>query len=241
MVKPTVLFVPKSERDTVSEGEQMEAEEMALEAAAGGEEADSCGEDKRGAEMNQNMETAAEEDVETDDELNEAEDYQRWKAREIGRMMIKNRNREATTESMAEPAANSSKRRRFLQKYYHKGAFFQSHSDDQTSAGIADAIYTRDFSSPTGEDKMDKTTLPKVMQVKQFGRRGRTKWTHLLDQDTTVCSPSQFYTNLMLYYVGSSTLRHFVLDQNHEFFSQNSLVGHFDMYPCLRGYRVQVT
>ena len=46
-------------------------------------------------------------------------------------------------------------------------------------------MYVQDFTGATLEDHFDKTILPKVMQVKNFGRSGRTKYTHLVDQDTT--------------------------------------------------------
>ena len=65
---------------------------------------------------------------------------------------------------------------KFMQKYYHRGAFFMEKEEN---------IYTRDYSSATLEDNFDKTVLPKVMQVKNFGRSGRTKYTHLVDQDST--------------------------------------------------------
>ena len=53
-------------------------------------------------------------------------------------------------------------------------------------------MYQRDFSGATLEDQFDKTVLPKVMQVKNFGRSGRTKYTHLVDQDTTKVLVSLF-------------------------------------------------
>lgn len=65
---------------------------------------------------------------------------------------------------------------KFLQKYYHRGAFYMDREDE---------VFKRDFSQATLEDHFDKTILPKVMQVKNFGRSGRTKYTHLVDQDTT--------------------------------------------------------
>merc|ERR1711997_347632 len=65
---------------------------------------------------------------------------------------------------------------KFMQKYYHRGAFYLD--DDE-------AVFKRDVSHATLEDKFDKTVLQKVMQVKNFGRSGRTKYTHLVDQDTT--------------------------------------------------------
>jgi microfibrillar-associated protein 1 len=83
------------------------------------------------------------------------------------------------------PLRQTKQKWKFMQKYYHKGAFFQEGADDVIQSAGKDDIYRRDFAEPTGEDKMDKSILPKVMQVKHFGRSGRTKWTHLVNEDTT--------------------------------------------------------
>ncbi|KAI8892559.1 splicing factor, Prp19-binding domain-containing protein [Globomyces pollinis-pini] len=68
---------------------------------------------------------------------------------------------------------------RFLQKYYHKGAFYVE--DDK----VREALKNSNEAAPTLEDKADKTVLPEILQVKNFGKAGRTKYTHLVDQDTT--------------------------------------------------------
>ncbi len=46
-------------------------------------------------------------------------------------------------------------------------------------------MYKRNVDQPTLEDHVNKAVLPKVMQVKKFGLKGRTKYTHLRDQDTS--------------------------------------------------------
>lgn len=53
----------------------------------------------------------------------------------------------------------------FLQKYYHKGAFFQDMD-----------ILKRDYNEKT-ESSVDKTKLPAMMQVRDYGKKGRSKWT----------------------------------------------------------------
>lgn len=136
--------------------------------------------------------------VNTDDE-NEEIEYEAWKLRELKRLKRdrdekEEREREAAEverlrnmteeERRLELKLNPKKvtnkaakgKYKFLQKYYHRGAFFLDKEED---------VFKRDVTNATLEDKFDKTVLPKVMQVKNFGRSGRTKYTHLVDQDTT--------------------------------------------------------
>jgi len=67
-----------------------------------------------------------------------------------------------------------------MQKYYAKGAFFQG--DAQMNEEDRE-LFARDYNMPTGEDKMDKSVLPAVLQKRKgaWGKKGNTKWTHLTD------------------------------------------------------------
>jgi microfibrillar-associated protein 1 len=137
-------------------------------------------------------------DVVTDDENDEVE-YESWKLRELKRIKRDREEKESNERENAEierlrnltederrqelrqnPKVITNKaakgKYKFLQKYYHRGAFYLDNED---------TVYKQDFSAPTLDDHFDKTILPKVMQVKNFGRCGRTKYTHLVDQDTT--------------------------------------------------------
>lgn len=67
--------------------------------------------------------------------------------------------------------------RAFLQKFHHKGAFYTEEN--------ADVLGKHDFNSATESTLISTDSLPKVMQVRNFGKMGRTKYTHLADQDTT--------------------------------------------------------
>jgi len=126
-------------------------------------------------------------------------EFEAWKFRELQRLK---RDREAREAEEAEQAERDRRRAmteeqrledlrlnpriitnksekgkmKFLQKYHHKGAFYMDEEND---------LLKRSTMEPTLDDHHDKSVLPSVMQVKDFGRSGRTKWTHLTDQDTT--------------------------------------------------------
>lgn len=72
---------------------------------------------------------------------------------------------------------------KFMQKYYHKGAFYQD-----VAASNQDDALKKDFSISTQmADNVDKKLLPKILQTRgdDFGKRSRSKHTHLADVDTT--------------------------------------------------------
>ena len=59
-------------------------------------------------------------------------------------------------------------------------------AQDEDSLKNKDDVRLRNYSAGvTGEDHFDKEALPKVLQRKNFGKKSGTKYTHLVDQDTT--------------------------------------------------------
>ncbi|KAH9046436.1 splicing factor, Prp19-binding domain-containing protein [Lactarius hengduanensis] len=139
-------------------------------------------------------------DVDDTDVLDPLGDFDAWRLRELARIKrdkeaeiareqereeIERRRALPEEQRMKEDLADAQRSRdekpkggqMFLQKYWHKGAF---HRDQEI-------LKRHDFTEAT-ESTVDVSLLPTVMQVKNFGKRGRTKYTHLLDQDTTVGS-----------------------------------------------------
>ena len=107
-------------------------------------------------------------------------EYTEWKVRELKRIQAELAQYQEETsddipKEVLENSPEAKSKYRFLQKYYHKGAFY---TDDPI-------LQKRDYSEAVEADRVDRDTLPAVMQVKNFGKKGRTKWTHLTNEDTT--------------------------------------------------------
>ncbi|OCB86434.1 hypothetical protein A7U60_g6555 [Sanghuangporus baumii] len=198
------VFIPKRGRVTVLEKEkEVEDSEEALERRRLQEEErkkqshDLVAESIRRelAEKEKEKETP---DVDDADGLDPEGEFEAWRLRELSRIKrdkeaeaAREREREEIERRRALPEeqrlkedlehaketreSKSKGKQKFLQKYWHKGAF---HQDDEV-------LKKHDYTEAT-ESAMDVSLLPKVMQVRDFGKRSRTKWTHLVNEDTTV-------------------------------------------------------
>ena len=177
LVARVPVFVKKIHRKTIEEQEELEKQEEIEEIKMKEERINETRDYVKGSVLKTEVEENK--DDLSDEQGDPHEEYQKWTAREKARLIRDKNERnhgveKITDESERVNATKEKKKMKFLQKYYHKGAFYQDED-----------ILKRDFSEATGDDKLNKTLLPEVMQVKNFGRSGRTKYTHLVDQDTT--------------------------------------------------------
>ncbi|KAF9229725.1 hypothetical protein BS17DRAFT_792588 [Gyrodon lividus] len=206
--KPKLLFrpvfVPKRGRATIVEKDALaqEAEEMQRRKELAAEQRKKESHDLVAESIRRELAEKEKEelvpDVDDTDGLDPDGEFEAWRLRELARIKkekeeelrreeereeIERRRALPEEQRLKEDLERANKLRaekpkgqqKFLQKYWHKGAF---HQDDEI-------IRKHDYTEAT-ESTIDVSLLPKVMQVKDFGKRSRTKYTHLLDQDTTV-------------------------------------------------------
>ena len=145
------------------------------------------------------------ESVDDTDDMNDIAEYEKWKIRELKRIKRSLQEAQAklkedqelqyrrglTDEQVKSEnlklGSNDTLRKfksklNYLQKYYHKGAFFQDESQLND-----DHIYNRDYNLPTWEDSIDRTKLPSIMNKRRGNlfKKGQSKYTHLSNEDTT--------------------------------------------------------
>ncbi|KAJ7480103.1 microfibrillar-associated protein MFAP1, Zn finger, CCHC type protein [Mycena galericulata] len=197
------VFVPKRGRVTIAERELAEdSEEAQRKREVEAEERRKQSHDLVAESIRRELAEKEKEDIIPDvddtDGLDPEGEFEAWRLRELGRIKkekeeelrreeereeVERRRALPEEQRMREDLERAQKLRdekpkgsqKFLQKYWHKGAF---HQDEEI-------LQRHDFTEAT-ESTVDVSMLPKVMQVKNFGKRSRTKYTHLLDQDTTV-------------------------------------------------------
>ncbi|KAI9219789.1 splicing factor, Prp19-binding domain-containing protein [Blastocladiella britannica] len=137
--------------------------------------------------------------VDDADDVDPEAEYGAWRLREFARLDREHalrvehereldeleRRRNMTADERAAEAEQVARERRdqqaakpkhkFMQKYHHKGAFYMDRDAD---------VLKRDTSEAT-PDTFNYQVLPEVLQRKNFGLSGQSKWTHLSKEDTS--------------------------------------------------------
>ncbi|GAA5906929.1 uncharacterized protein JCM6883_005735 [Sporobolomyces salmoneus] len=196
------VFVSKRNRDTIVEREKeldpeiVEAKRTA-EIEKQKEQSKNLVADSIVRELAQKETEAVQPDVDDTDGLDPEGEFEEWKLRELTRLKRDKEARYALEKvkeevearrSMPEAlrlkedterAEKSRKEKKkgsqvFLQKYHHKGAFHQ----DQ------EILQKHDYTAPT-ISTVDVSSLPSVLQKRNFGKMSQSKYTHLADQDTS--------------------------------------------------------
>lgn len=153
--------------------------------------------------------TGARNAIPDDNDRENGQELDEWEVRELERLVYeldmenalreeaneRERRRNMTDEELMEDEIKSGRlnprdnRReestnRGGQRYFHRGAYYMDESEWEES----DVRHKADAyaAAATGEDKIDKKSLPKVMQVKNFGRANQNlKYQGLAAEDTT--------------------------------------------------------
>ncbi|KAF7310495.1 RdRP-domain-containing protein [Mycena chlorophos] len=197
------VFVPKRARLTVAEREmEQDPEELQKKREAEAEERRKESHDMVAESIRRELAEKEKEelvpDIDDTDGLDPEGEFEAWRLRELARIKkekedevrreeereeVERRRALPEEQRLKEDLEHAQKSRddkpkgqqKFLQKYWHKGAFHQD----------AEILKRHDFTEAT-QSTVDVSSLPAVMQVKNFGKRSRTKYTHLVDQDTTL-------------------------------------------------------
>ena len=143
-------------------------------------------------------------DVDTEDDVDPESEYAAWKLRELQRLKrdrdqliarekereeIEQRRNMTTEERQREDAERMVRQKEekesrgkmsYMQKYYHKGAFYQ----DKTST---EGLLNRDIMGAKFQDEVKMDLLPQALQMRdmtKLGRQGASKYKDLKSEDT---------------------------------------------------------
>ncbi|ORY71940.1 splicing factor, Prp19-binding domain-containing protein [Pseudomassariella vexata] len=213
MMRPK--FVPKSQRNGNKTAEQEAAEAAAKEAdevARKKADADAMIEEqirrdlaaKKAGKNFWDDAIELESDVDTSDEVDPEAEQAAWKVRELKRLKREReaveerekereeleRRRNLTEEERAAQDAEKIARQReekesrgkmaYLGQYHHKGAFYQEEM-------AAEGLDKRDLMGAKVQDEVDRSLLPKALQMRDMtkvGKKGATKYRDLKSEDT---------------------------------------------------------